>query len=103
MREQSGEAPDAQPKPPPPPPPIKCAGAREGGEGRGGAGGLARPNPSRSEPAGVCSLSLAPSKPRRAQRKWREERGRKTPRKDEPPFLVAQYGGGREADEEEDD
>jgi hypothetical protein len=40
---------------------------------------------------------------RRKEGEWGEGEERKTPRKDEPPFLVAQYGGGREADEEEDD
>lgn len=60
VREPSGDAPAAQPRPPPPLP-IRSAGAQEGGEGRGGAGrgDPAGPSPGRSESAGLRKQPLS--------------------------------------------
>lgn len=88
---------------------YRRAGGR-GGEGRGearGGGGGASPGPGLlrargcRRPSGSANLGGVGV----AERRGAGERGggEQHPEKTSPLFLVAQYGGGREADEEEND
>lgn len=88
-------------------PPIKCTGS--GRAGRGGErreAGAAEPVRVQAGASPRVARTERLSKPcRRQSRGGMSKRGvgEEHPEKTSPLFLVAQYGGGREADEEEND